>query len=190
MNSKWLPRIIILSTLIPALYSCTESVITEVKNENVHEYINSTGNLKQSGDRLEEAPAYEVYFTLDRTIECISVSLETANVPERFTDESIPQKSFFVIEKLMDIRNGADKTQKAYIQIGKNYNSRWEVHNPLKICGNTGDQVSRLGGSVFRIRFTTFDTRPVYFTVTVYTEAGVNFGTDPAILLQGNVQVK
>lgn len=173
-----------------AITMCSGTSVNAGKDDTGREYINSTENLKQSKEKLENAPAYEVYFTLDKTVECISVSLETVSVPRKFTEESDPVKSYFVIEKQIDLKSGTNKILKTYIQTGKNYNSKWEVHNPLKICGNTADPVSRLGGSVFRIRFTTFDTKPVYFTVTVYTETGVKFSPDPAMLLSESVPVK
>ncbi len=190
MKVKSLLLVTAAAALITAQNSCAEKALNTVKNENSHEYINSSEKIKQSKDKLEEAPAYEVYFTLDRTVECISVSLETASLPVKFTEESNPIKSFFIVEKIMEIKSGSNKGRTAYIQTGRNYNSRWEVHNPVKICGNTTDPVSRLGGSVFRIRFTTFDTKPVYFTVTVYTETGVKFSPDPAMLTGEGVPVK
>ena len=180
MKLTGLLQIIILSALVTGLNACSvKEVITEDVQKNVHEYINSTSNIKKSGDKLADGPAYEVYFTLDKTVECISVSLETVSTGKKLGDQGIPKKSFFVVEKIMEITDGTGMKQKVYIQIGKNYNSRWEVHNPVKICGNPADPVSQLGGSVFRVRFTTFDTKPVFFTITVYTHEKVNFGTDP-----------
>lgn len=176
--------------LCSAITMCSGSSVNVGKDDTGREYINSTGNLKQSKEKLEDAPAYEVYFTLDKTVECISVSLETVSVPRKSTEDSVPVKSYFVVEKLMELKSGTGRILKTYIQNGKNYNSRWEVHNPLKICGNTADPVSRLGASVFRIRFTTFDTKHVYFTVTVYTETGVKFSPDPAMLTGEGVPVK
>lgn len=190
MNIKPLLHIILIAALFPVLTLCTGNTLTSEKNDTGHEYINSTGNLKLSKEKLEDAPAYEVYFILDKTVECMGISLETMNVPQKFKDESTPEKSFFVVEKLIDLNSVKGKIRKEYIQLGKNYNSRWEVHNPLKICGNTADPVSRLGGSVFRVRFTTFDAKPVYFTVTLYTPVNVSFSPDPAVFLQEKTPVK
>lgn len=190
MNTKTLFHIILVSSLFPALISCAGDTVKADKNENIHEYINSTKNLELSRDKLEESQAYEIYFTLDRTVECMSIALETVTVPVDVARDSVPVKSFFIVEKVMNVITASDKTQKAFIQLGRNYNSQWEVHNPLKICGNINDPVSRLDKSLFRVRFTTFDTNPVYLTITVFTDANVYFGTDPAVLLQGSVPVK
>jgi len=190
MNIKSLSHIIIFTVLLPALFSCAGTASNVKKDENIHEYTNSTKNLKQSPDSLEEAHAYEVYFTLEKTVECISVSLETFNVPEKKTDESIPKNSIFVVEKILDIKSGTGENRKTYIQAGKNYNSRWEVHNPVKICSSIDDPVSRLGGAVFRVRFTTFDSKPVYFTVAVYSQVNVDFSTNPSMIKSETAPVK
>lgn len=181
---------ILVTALFPLLISCAGEVVTAEKNENEHEYINSTINLAQTRDKLEGSQGYEVYFTLDRTVECISIALETVTAPAGFTDESVPVKSFFIVEKIVNIMTSTEKNQKAYIQLGRNYNNQWEVHNPLKICGNINDPVSRLDKSLFRVRFTTFDRKPFYLTITLYTKANVYFGTDPAVLMQESVPVK
>jgi len=174
-----LSGIMVLLLLSALNFNCAGNNITVEKDENRHEYINSTTNLNISKDKLGESPAYEVYFTLDRTVDCMGISLETSSVPERTRGETIPVKSYFLVEKIIDLKTGGDKKRRFNIQLGKNYNSRWETHNPIKICVNTADPVSRLDSSLFRVRFTTFDTGTFYFTLTVYTPAGVVFSTSP-----------
>lgn len=174
-----LSLILILLLLSAHNFNCAGSNISAKKDENSHEYINSTANLNISKEKLGESPAYEVYFTLDRTVDCIGISLETSSVPKRTWGETIPVKSYFLVEKIIDLKTGGDKKRRFNIQLGQNYNSDWKTHNPIKICVNSADPVSRLDNSLFRVRFTTFDTGVIYFSLIIHTPAGVLFSATP-----------
>lgn len=169
---------------------CAVDNLKNDKSRDTYEYSESTESLKPSADRLDEGRTFEVYFTLEKPVECISVGLEAVYLQKKFPVQSIPKKSYFVVEKILEVPGTENKKGKIYVPSGRNYDSNWEVHSPVKICSSKNDPVSSLDRSVFRMRFTTFDDQPFYFTVTVLSPVKIIFSTDPAALKDQQLPVK
>jgi hypothetical protein len=45
----------------------------------------------------------------------------------------------------------------------------------VQICGLEGDPLSSIDASDYRIRFTVFDSRPVIFMATVFSDEKITF---------------
>lgn len=180
---------IILSLMI-TFTGCTGRELNNSKSSNTFEFYESTENLKSSGDSIDQGPTYELYFTLENTADCISIGVETVYLQKKFPVMSVPKKSYFIVEKLLEVPGITARKGPIYVPAGKNFDSNWEVHSPVKICGNKNDPVSSLDRSVFRIRFTTFEKVTLFCTVTVYSPVKVLFSTDPEKLKQQSVPVK
>ena len=165
------------------LISCTSSGVEIKQNElkNASEFSYSTENMKRSGESIDNGITWEIFFMPETALECIGVELDTVYLRKKFPVQTIPQKSYFIVEKILAVP-GKKSGKKVYIPLGRNFTDNWELHSPVRICGRRDDPVSSIDRSVYRLRFTTFDTLPVSFTVTVYSDSAVKFALKEAEL--------
>lgn len=152
------------------------------KNEdeagNRYSFSDSSAALKKSSDTIDKGITYEISFSLAESVECITVDLQAVQVQSTFPPDRIPQKTYFIIEKLIDIKRYRSKTDYTYSPMARNYNNEWETFYPVKICGLKDDPLSKLDSSTYRVRFTVFDPEPVVFMITVTSDAEITFKTD------------
>lgn len=145
---------------------------------NSYSFSDSSTALKRSTDTIDKSITYEIFFSLAESVECITVDLQAVQVQSTFPPDRIPEKTYFIIEKLIDIKRYRSKTDYTYSPMARNYNNDWETFYPVKICGLKDDPLSKLDASTYRVRFTVFDPAPVIFMITVNSDAEITFRTD------------
>ena len=109
------------------------------------------------------------------SVECITVDLQAVQVPDTFPPDRIPQKTYFNIEKIIDIKRYKTGIDYTYSPMARNYNNEWETFYPVKICGLKDDPLSKLDASTYRVRFTVFNPAPVIFMITVTSDTEILF---------------
>jgi len=145
---------------------------------NSYSFSDSSRALKRSSDTIDKGITYEIFFSLAESVECITVDLQAVQVQSTFPPDRIPQKTYFIIEKLIDIKRYRSGTDYTYSPMARNYNNEWETFYPVKICGLKDEPLSKVDASAYRVRFTVFNPDPVIFMITVTSDSEITFRTD------------
>ena len=159
--------------------SCAEPV-KEAFNQN-QSYGNTTRNTRISDEKIDGSPTYEVIFTLEKPVDCMTINIESAYLQKTFPPpppppppvQKIPKTTFFIVEKKLNMPQF--KINAAYTPIGRNFNSDWELYSPVKVCGNSTDPLSIINVSEYRIRFSAFEKAELYYIVTITCESKIIF---------------
>jgi hypothetical protein len=138
-------------------------------------YGNTTENTKISAEKIDGAQTYEVSFTLDKPAACMTIDIESAHLQKSFPVQKVPMRTFFYIEKKLNIQQLKTGTAGNYTQLGRNFNNDWELYSPVKICGNKNEPLSTLDTSEYRIRFTAFEKKQLYYIITIICESKIIF---------------
>lgn len=168
MKKTIIPVLIIILTL-----RCAGSV-KDMSGE-IQNYGNTTDNTKKSAEKIDGSPTYEVYFTLEKPVNCMTVDIETVFLQKSFPLQKIPKKTYFIIEKKLKLPNLKSSSEKNYTPLGRNFNSDWEIFSPVKVCTNKNDPLSVVDASEYRIRFTAFEKQQLYYIITIACEAKIIF---------------
>lgn len=142
---------------------------------NIYSFSDSSRVLKRSSETIDKGITYEIFFSMTDSVECITVDLQAVQVPDTFPPDRIPQKTYFNIEKIIDIKRYKTGIDYTYSPMARNYNNEWETFYPVKICGLKDDPLSKLDASTYRVRFTVFNPAPVIFMITVTSDTEILF---------------
>jgi hypothetical protein len=159
--------------LLLFLISCKEAV-KDSSSQN-QTFGNSTEYTRLSEDRIDGSRTFELIFTLDKPADCMTIDIESVFVQKSFPIERVPKKTFFIIEKKLNLPQFNLKKNNLYISMGRNFNNDWDLYSPVKICGSKSDPISNLDLSQFRIRFSTFEKTDFYYVITITCESKVMF---------------
>ena len=163
--------------VLPLLFClCTGSQQKdESKGRNTYTYGNSTDSINRSSIKIDGAATYELLFSLAGETECFTIEIVSAFLRKEFPISRVPAKTYFIVEKVMNIEKFKSRKKQVFIPLAKNYNSEWDVFSPVKICRMGGDPLSRLSKSDYRIRFTTMRKETAYSIVTINSPRAVKF---------------
>lgn len=142
---------------------------------NRYSFSDSSTALKRSSESIDKGVTYEIFFSLADSVECITVDLQAVQVQSTFPPDRIPQKTYFIVEKLIDITRYRSAINYTFSPMARNFNNEWETFSPVKICGLKNDPLSKLDSSTYRVRFTVFDPAPVLFMITVTSDSEITF---------------
>ena len=134
-----------------------------------------TSALNKSADQIDRSTTYEIFFSLEKNVKCITINIEAVYIAETFPAERIPQKTYFIVEKIINTEKYKSKKNITYTPLARNFNDEWDTFYPVQICGLEGDPLSSIDASDYRIRFTVFDSRPLIFMATVYSDEKISF---------------
>jgi hypothetical protein len=170
---KTMKKICITLLIIIFFLKCSGSVKDDASQHQT--YGNSTENTKVSSEKIDGSNTFEVYFTLDKPAECMSVVMETVYLQKIFPLQKIPKKTYFIVEKKLKLPQFKSNIEKQYTPLGRNFNNDWELYSPVKICTNKNDPLSVIDVSEYRIRFTSFEKSQLYYILTISCESKIIF---------------
>lgn len=158
--------------IVPLIFlaCCVSNSRDTAPAQTVYTYGSSTENSIKSDDRIDNNTTYQVFFTIEKKTECISIDVESVYLQKSFPVQKIPKKTFFIVEKEITLSYKTLKNSIKYVPLGRNFNNEWEIFAPVKICAIKNDPLSQLDTSRYRIRFTTFEKLPVYYVITINSE--------------------
>lgn len=152
------------------LISCSGTTLQKKDpNGEPNIYSDSSSGLTISSDKIDKGITYELFFYLEKGVKCLTIDINAIYIPETFPTEGIPKKTYFIVEKIIDIEKYKSEKNYAYTQLAQNFNKEWETFNPVQVCGLENDPLSGIDSSNYRIRFTTFESQPVIFMATIYS---------------------
>lgn len=159
--------------LILMFLNCKESVKEDI-NQN-QTYGNTTEYTKISAGKIDGAQTYEVSFTLDKPAGCMTIDIESAYLQKSFPVQKIPKKTYFFVEKKLNVTQSKSKILSNFTPLGRNFTNDWELYSPVKICTGKNDPLSTLDVSEYRLRFTAFEKNQLYYIITITCESKISF---------------
>jgi len=157
-------------------FSCSG---TDLKKNNPngerYYYSDLSSNLNISSDKIDKGTTYELFFTLEKEVKCLTIDINATHIPGTFPSEGIPKKTYFIVEKITDIDKYKSGKSYTYTQLAQNFNREWETFNPLQVCSLENDPLSGITSSKYRIRFTVFDSQPLVFMATIFSFEKITF---------------
>ena len=184
-------------SILLLLVSCSGTTLQKKDpNGDPNIYSDSTSALTISSEKIDKGITYELFFTLEKGVKCLTVDIKAVYIPGTFPLERIPKKTYFIVEKIISteilfncksqftncfILNNLscfnfcamfynfNTRNYTYTQLARNFNNDWETFNPVQICGLEGDPLSGIDPSNYRIRFTVFESQPVIFMATIFS---------------------
>jgi hypothetical protein len=166
-------RYLLILFLIPLFLNCKGAVKDEISQ--IQTYGNTTENTKISAEKIDGAQTYEIYFTLDKPASCMTIDIESAQLQKSFPVQNIPKRTFFYIEKKLNIQKLKTGSADNFTPLARNFTNDWELYSPVKVCGNKNEPLSTLDTSEYRIRFTAFEKKQLYYIITVTCESKILF---------------
>ncbi len=156
--------------LIFPLLSCVSSQITYSQKDIFSDIMREE---YKSRDSIDGTPTYQVYFSIKKNEQCIKIS-----VLSDMKDDTIHSlRTAFIVEKVINVTPfTTSKNRKLeYSQLGRNYDSNWDITREISICGENIDPIKTLSPGWYRIRFSAFSDRAYVTAITIYSNNGIRF---------------
>ncbi len=164
------------------LFSCSGGTgIREFKNKNNFE--RSADSIRVSQEKIEKEVTYEIYFTLEKSTDCIRVELSSSHVDNPFTGKKEPVKAFFIVEQIIDVsRFTGQKENYVYSEMGRNFDTSWNSTRELTLCSSKYDPILRFREKTFyRLRFSIFKSFKSDYSISVHADCKVFYHDKPSI---------
>jgi len=157
------------------LFCSSSDKVLVFKNENKHKIPFKGYSL--SNEKIDRFTTYEIYFSLEKPVKCIKAEIFANFVSDTFTGKTKPTKTFFIIEKIIDLSGFKNPGIKnTYTEIAKNFDPQWNRQKELVICGSDSDPFKTLDEkSPYRIRFTTFGNEEYEFEIVIFADCKTFF---------------
>jgi hypothetical protein len=142
----------------------------------VHEsaFSSKTRDLIKSNDRIDREKTWQVFFLLVKPEDCIKIIFKSS-LPDT-TGKTAPVKTFFIVEKIIDISRFNKKGGVMYSEIGRNFDSSWSEAGEIMLCSSKTDPIKILSKAAYRIRFTALTAENFTFEVTVKSNRSRKIG--------------
>lgn len=156
--------------LLCFFYACATSQITYSQKDLFSDTM-SPGY--KTGNSIDGATTYQVFFTLKSNEECIKISV----LSDMKDDTARPIRTAFVVEKVIDVTpfTGSSRRKLEYSLLGRNYDTNWAIDSDIQLCSKSTDPIHTLGAGWYRIRFSAFTDLAYITAITIYSNHGVQF---------------
>lgn len=167
---------IICALLAAAVASGCATTGNQHKYRNRAENTFSSGDAKRAADPIDRYAAFVQHFRLEKDAEAITIGI-TAEYVADITGTKKTKKTYFIVEKLIDMSRFTDRAGKQlYAEAGRNFDADWNREKELTLTSSKSEFFKKLdAASTYRIRFTTFSPDPVDFTITIDADCGTTF---------------
>ncbi|MFC1671108.1 hypothetical protein ACFL20_12025 [Spirochaetota bacterium] len=169
-----LNKLLVLSLLLA--YSCSSINSRTTFTENNIKKIKST-YLEKSKEKIDNETTYEVYFKLQKQVECIKVIISSSYEADKFYHKRKYRKVYFVVEKVINLSHFNKLEKKnTFFELGKNYNKDWFSRSEIIICSPVENPIMKLDEkSNYRIRFTTFSAGQSDLRINIKANCKITF---------------
>jgi hypothetical protein len=151
VNLKLFKYFIIMLTLffIQCKSADKTSLINNIFNGNSSKEI-------ESREKIDNWKTFELFFTLNDDEECITINMSSASFDE-ILNKYMQIKTFFIVEKAIDISKFSPDKKIMFSETGKNYDFNWNTKQKIEICSSATDPIKTLKkNNTFKLRFTAF----------------------------------
>lgn len=171
--------ILILPVCMMAYLSCSSQ-----KKDYVYKFQSSkkitAPELKESKHKIDAGKTYEIFFTIEKDVQCLRAAVTSATLQDRFTHKSKPIKTFFIIERMIDISGySGSKEGFEYTEIDRNFDSSWDRKQNITICSSDTDPLKKINStSVYRIRFCNYLSDESNFNIRINADTKITILTE------------
>ncbi len=131
----------------------------------------SSDRLSLSRDAIDNYRTHEIFFTLEKKINCISIQVSAEYFPYEFAESKKIAQTFFIVERLVTSVAKQKDDSTVYTELGKNFTTRWNRRRKITICASPRLPLKKLDGqSLYRLRITTFHPGTFDFTITINSD--------------------
>ncbi len=157
-------------------------MLLSIKCASTDQYANITRNTFTggsageigSGEKIDQWKTFEIFFLFKNNEDCIKINI-TSEMFEEIENKKKLIKTYFIIEKAIDVSKFNSDSNILYSEISRNYDSNWTAKQEIEICSSDSDPIKRLNkGDLFRIRFTTFRDDNYKYIINIYSKNPVN----------------
>ncbi len=175
-----LPILLIAAISFSALVCSTTGGLRTYKH--VSSKTGESVKLDYGSDNIDTEKAYEVYFRLEKPVDCIKLNIVSKYIPDRFSGKKEHILTFFVLDQLIDISMFGDPEKKFEIsEIGRNFDSAWNRKRNLVVCTGPGYPLLKFDiKTVYRLRFTTFRKVNFEFRIDIHADSRIFFIEKPS----------
>ena len=154
--------------ILMILIQCTSAEKPTYNNKN--SYNNTTQKAFDSDEKIDRWKTYEIFFKLSKDEECININF-SSQIFDEAINKNINFKTYFIIEKAVNISKFISDKKIIYSEIGRNFDNSWNTKQEIEICSSEMDPIKKLkNSSTYRIRFTTFRDLNYNFTILVFSK--------------------
>jgi len=165
--------VLLLSTALLAI-SCAGSDKKGPGNARI--FTGSSRNMTRAAESIDGYVTRELFFTLSKKVNCITVKATAEYTPYQFAKEKKIARTFFILERLVDLSRYGQKNARVFTELGRNFSDRWGRQRSVTVCTSLRLPLQRIDSkSVYRIRFTTFLKGTFDYTITVFSDTPVRF---------------
>jgi hypothetical protein len=159
----------VLNFLIFSIVFCHSAPgVNEFNNRNFLKGI--TSRKIEIEEKIDTGKTYEVFFTISEKEECIKINVNAVYMDETTQNEA-SAKTFFIVEKALDIsRFGDSKKKVLFAELGRNFDFSWNRERDVLICSSDSDPIKKLKKDIYRIRFTAFRDQDFNYEVNVFSK--------------------
>ena len=156
------------------IFSCTGPGKKDPGNARI--FAGSSQNMTRAAESIDGYVTREVFFTLSKKVDCITVKASAEYIPYRFAEEKKVARVFFIFERLVDMSRYGKENARVFTELGKNFSNRWGRQRSVTVCSSPRLPLQRIDKkSIYRIRFTTFIEGTFDYTITVFSDTPVRF---------------
>jgi hypothetical protein len=153
--------------IIVLLLHC-KSIDKSAYNNNKIFTGNTTSEV-ESKDKIDNWKTFEIFFNLNNNEDCIKVNL-SSEIYDEILNKNIPIKTYFIVEKAIDISKFSLDKKSMFSEMGRNYDYNWNTRLEINICSSETDPIKTLNkNNNFRIRFTVFRDINFKYTVKIFS---------------------
>jgi len=163
---------VVLITLV-AWASCTSPHISLERLRSAAITIRSSAAI--TAEPIDRYETYQVFFTLEKAVPAISVSVSADYVSDIFGTKK-SRRTYFIVEKRVTIPRRGGAANAIFVELGRNFDADWNREKDILIASDPTRPFHSLNPSdLYRVRFTAFAREPFEFTITVKADCGVAF---------------
>ncbi len=130
----------------------------------------------KAAEPIDRYAASMMFFKLDKGVDALSIGITAEYTSDIMGTKKI-KKTYFVVEKTIDMSHfKLAKNKIHYAEIGRNYDADWNREKEITLVSNKTEPFRELdGNSLYRIRFTTFSSENVDYTIRINADCAVTF---------------
>jgi hypothetical protein len=142
--------------LIPLFFiQCKSIEKSSFENNSIFKGNSSKEN--ESKDKIDNGKTFELFFELNDDENCITINMSSESYDE-ILNKFIQIKTFFIVEKAIDISKFSPEKKSIFSEISRNYDYNWNTKQKILICSSKTDPIKTLNKTNnFRIRFTIYN---------------------------------
>jgi len=159
-----------------ALVACASCTSPHISLERLRPAaITIRGSAAVAAEPIDRYETYQVFFTLEKAVPAISVSVSADYVADIFGTKK-SRRTYFIVEKRVAIPRRGGAANAVFVELGRNFDADWNREKDILIASDATRPFHSLNPSdLYRVRFTAFAREPFEFTITVKADCGVAF---------------